>query len=485
MKKILPLLALIILSSCDSIKQIEKNTTETNSILSELDEKVDDISDDINSNYSFLNSIDLLSSQVSSSIFLKREILDEKTQQKADNWYEFNLLTYDKFLNKKERIKGYYSSDTPELLYLTSIEEDTTTFKTEERIVNYDSISKDLKINTFDNPLALSENEWQTLLITSNELNLSGFSINNKTISLKDMSKYSFNFTKLDGAKFFKVSNYSPYTTRTSLNNYNCFKLKNSNIQYWELTNWFFTSFSRIYNDRTELVNNLFFECRTENVHFEDVTHEETRYSDCIFNNSFFEKNRFNLSCKFSTTNFNNCEINNSDFINSFNFYSGSVDSCIITGSRFLRNGTADEALFDGMYFTNTRIENTIFQGYNLTNPLTFKNSTFLQDTMVQGNFSSVKFINGSFTNSLIMSDFNSVIFDRTYFYRTTFKSFQSPFKLSFTKVDFSTIQLNALGPVVFEECSFIGCSWPSVSYLKQNGVRFINCSGAPYNSTN
>jgi len=485
MKKIYIIPLSFLLFSCDSIKKIESNTTTidttTKSIenaITEVGTDIEDLPEKLGRNYNFLSDSSMISMRVPAATFLKREIISESTKQKSDDWFEFNLLTYDKFLGKKERVLGYYQTTTPEYLYVTSINEEWS-----QPAINIDSIPEKKIKGTFDNPLLLDNKEWQKLLITSNTLNLSGFLIDNRTISLRDMTNFSFNFSKINDSEFYKVTNASPYTTRNTLNTYNCLKITNSKMNYWELNNWFFTSYSQIYNDRSEFNNTLFYKLRTNNCHYLDVTHEAVNYVDCIFKYSTFSNNQFKNEHKFNNTNLLNCTIENSDFINDFEYNMGSIDSCTFSGNRFLRNKQQDKALFKDFFVTNTTFSHDVFSGYNNTYPLTFHNPTFLNVITDQGSFSSTIFVNGSMTNSTFKSDFNNVIFNGTYLYRVTFKSFQSPMKLALNKVNFSSIKLEPNSQVVFEECVFTDCTWPSNTYLVQNGVRFVNCANAPYDS--
>lgn len=311
------------------------------------------------------------------------------------------------------------------------------------------------------------------LLLGNGEMNFDGFRFDNKRMDYINFAKGSFR-----GTTFYNtVLDYGVARRKTpepgkfdfeDANIYLC-RLKNTHFAYWNFSHAVFQGDS-----------------------ITDASLLGCTFTDAKFYNTYFVRTRFNNSLKNT--------LHNAQFF-----------TCTFDGGRF-----DSLKLVDGAINVNTRFKGTVFNEVELSGTLisrigteapvfeacTFINSKFTSVTLtgvifdlpaLKTNFQNVLFNNVVWTGGRVNAVFSTptrfigpsarlqgVDFATSVFNDMVFGVQNVAYKIPIRQCIFTACTFNG---TIFYNCNFEACVFPPVADLQGAGVKFINCTNAPYNS--
>ena len=477
-KNILLLIAFsTIITSCKVTSLIEANNKINEDISSKLDSldlKITEVTSEsleYNKNPSLTELKRTTFDEFYSGNVTKEEIIELKFNWKKIQ-LEKNIQSGNQTITKT--LIGYFNLNTPQYIYLVNSDDPIEIDKNRNRkfttiTTEIDSINK--IITTTERTDNYTQKELD-FLIANGDYCFDGFMFDNKRFDYLDFEKGSFRGTIFDNCFLDNA-----IVSRTGFNN----------------TEYDFTK-TQIKNSTQ---NNLFFSYWK----FDENTFFKVTFNQSTFENCKFDETSFNQS-NFTNVTFKN---NLDGYLNNFNSLLSSFQGCTFDATK-IYSGVMWGNTFTSSTFKNCEIKWTGLINYGST-PTKIEVCNFNGGKFHAGNqsniiiehpagyteFVGVEFSSINWRNARIKawfrdnctfsygSNLENINWLNSIFENISFNSNNPPTSVNMKNSDFSSVDFRS--NVVFYNCDFDGSTFPSISELQNAGVKFFNCTYAPYDN--
>jgi len=459
MKKTIYALSIVLLiTSCNSVKQISTNTERSEQHLQKIVANTTPGSSTSTPTANPKDTLDLLYKRISLKEVYATNVVWDTTYSVDQNWFKFSIRSKPS-PTQVIQYNGFMHVANPDLLYIRSVNSYTVVNPSKT-----DTAKPKAKLFPSLRTLGGNSFEWQKMLIAANG-SFEGFRVDSRNLNFVNMQNFNFNNSCLSKdtlrGSYAVSSNQLELTTNTFKNTY----FLNSLMSSANFRNWHFTG--------EQFMENYWSGNKVYDSEFNDVVMRNIGIYDCLFQSCILRNTNYGSlkDVRFTKTQFLN------PFIENLKMESCDFNNCTMyTGS--IMNSNLNKVRFFGVSFMQGMTLQGKFTNCEFGQNMTFSVTTFIDSEFQGGKFDKADFLletcyfkNCNFTDV----NFVDVKFGGTGFINVKIGDPNAGvIKKIMARCDFSGAKYIQ---TTFYNIDFQGCTF-NLSQL--NDVFFVGCKNAP-----